>query len=135
MCVESFLEAYLQLKVKRLSNLNGSFCQIYLFRLNIFYCFSLPRNLWSCSVLYSYYTVLVFPTCFEGISQNEYLYKWKPLLNKLAMWTHNSYLTFYCNSSEKQFLKGVLVRKCHHIMIRGKFRTPSNISDGAFIWK
>ena len=131
MCVECFLVAYLQLKVKRLSNLNGSFCQIYLFRLNIFTVFHYQE----ISGLTLYCTTIVFPTFFEGISQNEYLYKWKPLLNKLAMWTHNSYLTFYCNSSEKQFLKGVLVRKCHHIMIRGKFRTPSNISDGAFIWK
>ena len=36
------------------------------------------------------------------------------------MRTHPSYLSFYYNSQEKQFLKGILVRKSHCIMIKGK---------------
>ena len=36
------------------------------------------------------------------------------------MRTHHSYLPFYYNSQEKQFLKGILGRKSHCIMIKGK---------------
>ena len=36
------------------------------------------------------------------------------------MRTHHSYLPFYYNSQEKQFLKGILGRQSHCIMIRGK---------------
>ena len=36
------------------------------------------------------------------------------------MQTHHSYLPFYYNSQEKQFLKGILGRKSHCIMIKGK---------------
>ena len=36
------------------------------------------------------------------------------------MQTHHSYLPFYYNSQEKQFLKGILGRKSHSIMIKGK---------------
>ena len=43
-----------------------------------------------------------------------------------------SYLPFYCNFQEKQFLKEILGRKSPCIMIRSKFRTLSNISQGAF---
>ena len=51
------------------------------------------------------------------------------------MQTHHSYLPFYWNSQEKQFLKGILGRKRHCIMIRDKFRTLSNISHGAIVQK
>ena len=36
------------------------------------------------------------------------------------MRTHLSYLPFYYNSQEKQFLKVILGRKSHCIMIKGK---------------
>ena len=36
------------------------------------------------------------------------------------MGTHHSYLPFYHNSQEKQFLKGILDRKSHCIMIKSK---------------
>ena len=36
------------------------------------------------------------------------------------MRTHHSYLPFYYNSQEKQFFKGILGRKSHCIMIKGK---------------
>ena len=36
------------------------------------------------------------------------------------MRTYHSYLPFYYNSQEKQFLKGILGRKSHRIMIKGK---------------
>ena len=36
------------------------------------------------------------------------------------MQTNHPYLPFYYNSQEKQFLKGILVRKSHRIMIKGK---------------
>ena len=42
------------------------------------------------------------------------------------MQTHHSYLPFYYNSLEKQFLKGILVRKSHWIMIKSKI-------DGVFV--
>ena len=45
------------------------------------------------------------------------------------------YLSFCCNSQERQFLKGILGRKSPCIMIRGKVTTLSNISRGAFVWK
>ena len=48
------------------------------------------------------------------------------------MQTHRSYLPLYYNSQGKQFLKEILRRKSHCIMINGKFRTLSNISHGAF---
>ena len=36
------------------------------------------------------------------------------------MGINHSYLPFYYNSQEKQFLKGILGRQSHCIMIRGK---------------
>ena len=36
------------------------------------------------------------------------------------MRTYHSYLPFYYNSQEKQFLKGILGRKSHRIVIKGK---------------
>ena len=51
------------------------------------------------------------------------------------MQTYHSYFTFYCNSQEKQFLKGNVDRKSHCIMIRDKIKTLSNISHGAFVQK
>ena len=36
------------------------------------------------------------------------------------MGTHHSYLPFYYNSQEKQFLKEILGRKSHCIMIKDK---------------
>ena len=35
----------------------------------------------------------------------------------------------------KKFLNEILVRKSQYIMIRGKFRTLSNISHGVFVWQ
>ena len=48
---------------------------------------------------------------------------------------HLSYLPFHYNSQEKQFLKWIQGRKSHCIMIKDKFRTLSNINDGAFAQK
>ena len=72
---------------------------------------------------------LVFLGLFEGITQNGYLYKCKFLLKKLTTRTHKSYLPFYCNFQEKQFLNGILGRKNHCIIVRGEFRTLPNIND------
>ena len=36
------------------------------------------------------------------------------MLMKLAMWTNNSNLPFYCNCQEKHFLKGILVKNTLH---------------------
>ena len=47
---------------------------------------------------------------------------------------HHLHLLSYCNSQEKQFSKGILVRKVS-VMIRDKFRTLSSISHGAFMGK
>ena len=55
-----------------------------------------------------------------AVSQNRYLYKWKSLLKKLTMITYHSYLPFYCNSQEKQFLKGILGRKSHWLWSEAK---------------
>ena len=52
------------------------------------------------------------------------------LLKKRTMKTHHLYLPFYWDSQEKQFLKGILGRKSHCIMIRDKYRTLPNISHG-----
>ena len=66
------------------------------------------------------------------LSQSVLLAKIDYLLKKLTLQTHHSYLPFYCNSREKQFLKEILGRKSHCIMIRDKFRNLSAISHGAF---
>ena len=49
---------------------------------------------------------------------------------------HSSFLSSYfhhsyCNSEENLFMKGILVRKSHCIMIRDEFRSLSNINDEA----
>ena len=63
----------------------------------------------------------------------EYFLSWSVPLSKMK--TNYSYLSFYCNSEEKQFWKGILGRKSHCIMIRGKFRTLPKISHRAFVQK
>ena len=100
------------------------------FQTDIFYGFFLPGKLVSGSLLYSNTLFDVF-WFFEGITQNGSLYKSKFLLKKLTMWTYNLYLPFDGNGQEKQIWRGILVRKSHCLTIRGEFRTPSNINDGA----
>ena len=45
------------------------------------------------------------------------------------MRTHLSYLPFYYDSQEKQFLKGILGRKSHCIMIKGKLVEPLSLVE------
>ena len=67
-----------------------------------------------------------------AILQNGYLYKFKSLVEKLTMWTDNYYLPFYCNSQEKQILKGILTAQKMKISIKNFSRnlTKSAVSCG-----
>ena len=89
------MEEYLQMKVKRLSNPDGP---------------RMPHSFLS----------IVFPMdMFKGFPLHGNFLSWSVPLLKTR--THHSYFPFYCNSQEKQFWKGILGRKSHCIMIRGKF--------------
>ena len=101
------------------------------FQTCIFYGFILPGNLVSQSALYNN-TLFNVSRFFEKITQNVYSYESKSLLKKLCE-LYNSYLPFNGIGQEKQILREILVRKSHCVMIRGEFRTPSNISDEANI--
>lgn len=99
---------------------------------DIFHGFTLPGNLGSW-VLEISVTVKDFIQRFliflQELAPKDYLYKC--LLKKPVIWTHNSYRPFYWNSQEKHFSKGILVRKCPCVVIRGEFRTLSNNKGGA----
>ena len=90
--MECLLDEYLQKKVKGLPNVDG------------------PRtpNILLDIVFPVYSMLLVKIDIFTS------------LLKKLTMRMHLSYLPFNYNSQEKQFLKGILVRKSHCIMIKSK---------------
>ena len=91
------LEDYLQMKVKGSSNLDGPRTPHsflnIIFLMDMFYSFSVPGNFLPQSV---------------------------PLLKMLP---HHSYLPFYCNSQEKQFLKGNSGQK------KSLYQDQSHISD------
>ena len=116
---------YLHMKIQGLLDLDGPrtphILLTIVFPIDMFYSVPLPGNLLSYSVLLANKSIFA-------------LMKALYLLRKLTIQTHHSYLPFYCNSPEKQFLKEILGGS-HCIMIRDKFRTPSHISHGAFVQK
>ena len=156
------LEEYLEVKVNELSNLDGlerpTFCLTWPFRLICFTAFPTWKFLvLECAVIQNQYldkwkSLLTLsrwrspPYKDQSIdllcrSMNWFLYD-RDLCQERVKETDYanssfiySYLPFYWNSQEKQFLKKILGWKSYCITIRDKFRTLSKINDENFVQK
>ena len=87
------LKGHLQMKVKGLSNLDS------------------PRTPHILLNIVFPIDVLPFFPIWKFLAPECALAKIDSLLKKLSVQTHQPCLSFYCNSQEKQFLKGILGRR------------------------